>query len=29
VFDSAGQEKVRFNEFVPPEKFLAAIKAVD
>ncbi len=29
VLDSTGQEKVRFNEFVPPEKFLAAIKAVD
>ncbi|MEO8799488.1 MAG: cytochrome c biogenesis protein CcdA [Polyangiaceae bacterium] len=29
VLDSQGNEKVRFNEFVPPEKFVSAIKAVD
>jgi len=29
VLDSNGQEKVRFNEFVPPERFLAAIKSVN
>jgi len=29
VFDSEGNEQVRFNEFVPPERFLAAIKAVN
>jgi thiol:disulfide interchange protein DsbD len=29
VLDSAGQEKVRFNEFVPAERFLTAIKAVN
>ncbi|HEY2510283.1 MAG TPA: cytochrome c biogenesis protein CcdA [Polyangiaceae bacterium] len=29
VLDSSGQEKVRFNEFVPAERFLAAIKAVN
>lgn len=29
VFDSEGQEKVRFNEFIPPEKFLEAIEAVN
>jgi thioredoxin:protein disulfide reductase len=29
VMDSAGQERVRFNEFVPPERFLSAIRAVN
>jgi thiol:disulfide interchange protein DsbD len=29
VLDSEGREKVRFNEFVPPERFLEAIKAVN
>jgi thiol:disulfide interchange protein DsbD len=29
VLDSEGNEKVRFNEFVPPERFLSAIKAVN
>ena len=29
VLDSRGQEKVRFNEFVPAERFLSAIKAVN
>jgi len=29
VLDSAGQERLRFNEFVPAERFLAAIKAVN
>jgi thiol:disulfide interchange protein DsbD len=29
VFDSAGQEKIRFNEFVPAERFLSAIQAVN
>ncbi len=29
VLDSDGNEKVRFNEFVPPERFLAAIKSVN
>jgi thiol:disulfide interchange protein DsbD len=29
VLDSSGQEKVRFNEFVPAERFLTAIKAVN
>jgi thiol:disulfide interchange protein DsbD len=29
VLDSQGQEKVRFNEFVPPERFLKAIQAVN
>ncbi len=29
VLDSHGREQARFNEFVPPERFLAAIKAVD
>jgi thioredoxin:protein disulfide reductase len=29
VMDSSGQEKVRFNEFVPPERFLQAIRAVN
>ena len=29
VLDSSGQEKVRFNEFVPPDRFLSAIKAVN
>ncbi len=29
VLDSAGQEKVRFNEFVPADRFLSAIKAVN
>ena len=29
VLDSSGQEKVRFNEFVPAERFLSAIKAVN
>jgi thiol:disulfide interchange protein DsbD len=29
VLDSNGDEKVRFNEFVPPERFLTAIKSVN
>jgi len=29
VLDSHGKEAARFNEFVPPERFLAAIRAVD
>jgi len=29
VLDSHGKEQARFNEFVPPERFLAAIRAVD
>ena len=29
VLDSNGNEKIRFNEFVPPERFLAAIKSVN
>lgn len=29
VLDSSGNEKVRFNEFVPADKFLSAIKSVD
>ena len=29
VLDSTGQEKVRFNEFVGPEKFLSEIKKVN
>ena len=29
VFDSQGKERARFNEFVPPDRFLAAIRAVD
>ncbi len=29
VMDSRGQEKVRFNEFVPPQRFLEAIRAVN
>jgi thiol:disulfide interchange protein DsbD len=29
VFDSSGQEKMRFNEFVPAERFLSAIKSVN
>jgi thiol:disulfide interchange protein DsbD len=29
VLDSAGKEKVRFNEFVPADRFLSAIKAVN
>jgi thiol:disulfide interchange protein DsbD len=29
VLDSAGQEKIRFNEFVPPDKFLDAIQRVN
>jgi len=29
VMDSGGQERVRFNEFVPPERFLSAIRAVN
>ena len=29
VLDSTGAEKVRFNEFVPPDRFLSAIKAVN
>lgn len=29
VFDSDGKEQVRFNEFVPAERFLAAIKSVN
>ena len=29
VLDSSGQEKVRFNEFVPAERFLSAIKTVN
>jgi thiol:disulfide interchange protein DsbD len=29
VMDSTGQERVRFNEFVPPERFLQAIRSVN
>jgi thiol:disulfide interchange protein DsbD len=29
VMDSRGQERVRFNEFVPPDRFLQAIRAVN
>jgi thiol:disulfide interchange protein DsbD len=29
VFDSRGQESLRFTEFVPPERFLPAIQRVD
>lgn len=29
IFDSNGQERKRFNEFVPPEPFLAAIDGID
>ncbi len=29
VLDSHGKEQARFNEFVPPDRFLAAIRAVD
>ncbi len=29
VLDSSGQERARFNEFVPAERFLASIKAVN
>ena len=29
VFDSRGKEALRFTEFVPPERFLPAIKRVD
>ncbi|MFO0678295.1 MAG: cytochrome c biogenesis protein CcdA [Polyangiaceae bacterium] len=29
VLDSDGHEKVRFNEFVPPERFLEAIRSVN
>lgn len=29
VLDSQGNEKVRFNEFVPPEKFVSAIQSVN
>ena len=29
VLDSNGQERVRFNEFVPAERFLSAIKSVN
>ena len=29
VMDSRGQERVRFNEFVPPQRFLEAIRAVN
>jgi thiol:disulfide interchange protein DsbD len=29
VMDSSGQERVRFNEFVPPDRFLSAIRAVN
>ncbi len=29
VLDSSGAEKVRYNEFVPPEKLAAAIKSVN
>ena len=29
VLDSEGKEQVRFNEFVPPERFLSAIKSVN
>jgi thiol:disulfide interchange protein DsbD len=29
ILDSSGQEKARFNEFVPAERFLSAIKAVN
>jgi thioredoxin:protein disulfide reductase len=29
IFDSKGKEALRYTDFVPPEKFLAGIKAVD
>jgi thioredoxin:protein disulfide reductase len=29
VLDSRGKERARFNEFIPPERFLAAIRAID
>ena len=29
VLDSRGKEQARFNEFVPADRFLAAIRAVD
>ncbi len=29
VLDSEGRERVRFNEFVPPDRFLEAIRAVN
>jgi thioredoxin-related protein len=29
VIDSHGKEALRFNDFVPPERFLPAIKAVE
>jgi thiol:disulfide interchange protein DsbD len=29
VMDSGGHERVRFNEFVPPDRFLEAIRAVN
>ena len=29
VFDSRGNESLRFTEFVPPERFLPAIQRVD
>jgi thioredoxin:protein disulfide reductase len=28
VIDSHGKEALRFNDFVPPERFLPALKAV-
>lgn len=29
VMDSSGRERVRFNEFVPPDRFLSAIRTVN
>jgi thiol:disulfide interchange protein DsbD len=29
VFDSEGRERVRFNEFVPPERFVEALRSVN
>jgi thiol:disulfide interchange protein DsbD len=29
IFDSHGKEAARFNDFVPPERFLPAIKAIE
>ena len=29
IYDSNGQERKRFNEFVPPERFLSALEGID
>jgi thiol:disulfide interchange protein DsbD len=29
IFDSKGREAVRYNDFVPPARFLSGIKNVD